>query len=98
MTDTRRCIGSARFEIEPHDAPVTDFPAQPSQKDDLGRMCKVHWNAYTAGLARDAKALKAAQAGVTPRAEAAPPADDTPATVARRVGRTAKVAPEATAG
>ena len=23
-------------------------------------MCKVHWNAYTAGLARDAKARKAA--------------------------------------
>ena len=60
MTDLRRCIGSTRFGIEPHDAPVGDFPSQPSQKDGLGRMCKTHWNAYTAGLARDAKARKAA--------------------------------------
>jgi hypothetical protein len=58
----RRCIGSERFGIEPHDAPVEDFPRQPSQKDGLGRMCKVHWNQYTAGLARDAKARKAAEA------------------------------------
>jgi len=57
---TRRCIGSSRFGIEPHDAPVEDFPAQPSQKDGLGRMCRVDWNEYTAGLARDAKARKAA--------------------------------------
>jgi hypothetical protein len=56
----RRCIGSTRFGIEAHDAPVDDFPKQPSQKDGLGRMCRTHWNAYTAGLARDAKARKAA--------------------------------------
>ncbi len=56
----RRCIGSARFEIEPHEAPMEDFPRQPSQKDGLGRMCRTHWNLYTAGLARDAKARKAA--------------------------------------
>src|SRR5437667_9432918 len=62
MTDVRRCIGSARFAIEPHDALVAEFPSQPSQKDGLGRMCKVHWNAYTAGLARDAKARMAAAA------------------------------------
>ena len=60
---TRRCIGSARFGIEPHDAPVEDFPVQASQKDGLGRMCRTHWNEYTAGLARDAKARKAAEAG-----------------------------------
>jgi hypothetical protein len=60
MADLRRCIGSARFGIEPHEAPVEDFPKQPSQKDGLGRMCKLHWNEYTAGLARDAKARKAA--------------------------------------
>ena len=59
----RRCIGSKRFGIEAHDAPVEDFPKQPSQKDGLGRMCREHWNAYTAGLARDAKARKAAAAG-----------------------------------
>jgi hypothetical protein len=58
----RRCIGSQRFGIEPHEAPVEDFPRQPSQKDGLGRMCKTHWNAYTAGLARDAKARKAGAA------------------------------------
>jgi hypothetical protein len=61
MAHLRRCIGSARFGIEPHDAPVEDFPSQPSQKDGLGRMCKAHWNQYTAGLAREAKARKAAE-------------------------------------
>jgi len=65
MADLRRCIGSARFGIEAHDAPVDDFPAQPSQKDGLGRMCKPHWNQYTAGLARDAKARKAAASNAT---------------------------------
>ncbi len=60
----RKCIGSARFGIEPHDAPVDAFPKQPSQKDGLGRMCKTHWNEYTAGLARDAKARKAAEPDV----------------------------------
>jgi hypothetical protein len=59
-TTMRRCIGSKRFGIEAHDAPVEDFPNQPSQKDGLGRMCRKHWNVYTAGLARDAKARKAA--------------------------------------
>ena len=64
MTETtlRRCIGSKRFGIEAHDAPVGDFPKQPSQRDGLGRMCREHWNQYTAGLARDAKARKAAEA------------------------------------
>ena len=74
---TRRCIGSARFGIEPHDEPVEDFPRQPSQKDGLGRMCKTHWNQYTAGLARDAKARKATAEGTdapaTPSAEATEP-------------------------
>ncbi len=58
---TRRCIGSTRIGIEPHDAPSVEFPKQPSQKDGLGRMCKPHWNQYTAGLARDAKARRAAE-------------------------------------
>jgi hypothetical protein len=61
-TTLRRCSGSARFGIEAHDAPVEEFPRQPSQKDGLGRMCKVHWNQYTRGLAREAKARKAAAA------------------------------------
>ncbi len=59
----RRCIGSARYGIEAHEAPVEEFLVQPSQRDGLGRMCKVHWNQYTAGLARDAKARKAAATG-----------------------------------
>ena len=36
MADMRKCIGSAKFGIEAHEAPVDDFPAQPSQKDGLG--------------------------------------------------------------
>jgi hypothetical protein len=77
----RKCIGSERFGIEAHEAPVTEFPAQPSQRDGLGRMCKTHWNQYTAGLARDAKARKAAAVGGTvggvnvPATEAAAPTE-----------------------
>jgi hypothetical protein len=62
MADMRRCIGSAKFGIEAHEAPVTEFPAQPSQKDGLGRMCKPHWNAYTTALRKAALARKAAEA------------------------------------
>lgn len=62
MADTRRCIGSAKFGIEAHEAPVTEFPAQPSQKDGLGRMCKPHWNAYTNALRKASIARKAAEA------------------------------------
>jgi hypothetical protein len=69
MADMRKCIGSERFGIEAHEAPVTDFPAQPSQKDGLGRMCKPHWNAYTSALRKAALARKAAEAAP---AEAAP--------------------------
>ena len=71
----RRCIGSARYGIEPHEAPVEDFPRQPSQKDGLGRMCKTHWNQYTAGLARDAKARRAA--GTVEAADAASASEPT---------------------
>jgi hypothetical protein len=58
----RRCIGSAKFGIEAHEAPAADFPVQPSQKDGLGRMCKVHWNAYTNALRKASIARKAAEA------------------------------------
>ena len=61
MADMRKCIGSAKFGIEAHEAPVGNFPAQPSQKDGLGRMCKAHWNQYTAALRKDALARKAAE-------------------------------------
>ena len=60
-TELRRCIGSAKFGIEAHDAPVTEFPAQPSQKDGLGRMGKPHWNQYTSALRKAALARKAAE-------------------------------------
>src|SRR5438445_13889641 len=59
----RRCTGGARFGIEAHEAAVDEFPSQPSQKDGLGRMCRRDWNIYTAGLARDAKAGRAAESG-----------------------------------
>ncbi|CAN5633548.1 hypothetical protein BH23CHL8_BH23CHL8_30100 [soil metagenome] len=49
-TEMRRCIGSARFGIEPHEAPVSTFPKQPSRKDGLGLMCAPHWKAYVKGL------------------------------------------------
>ncbi|HEY8871378.1 MAG TPA: hypothetical protein VIM30_18580 [Candidatus Limnocylindrales bacterium] len=59
MADLRKCIGSAKFGIEAHDAPATDFPVQPSQRDGLGRMCKAHWNQYTTALRKAALARKA---------------------------------------
>jgi len=88
MADLRKCIGSARFGIEPHEAPVEDFPKQPSQKDGLGRMCKTHWNQYTAGLARDAKARKATDA-----AEAEDPAPE-PEPIDAKAPRPARKAAE----
>ena len=61
MSDMRRCIGSTKFGIEAHDAPISEFPVQASQKDGLGRMCKPHWTAYTRAL-RKASVDKAAPA------------------------------------
>ena len=60
-TEMRRCHGSARFGIEPHEAPVGTFPKQPSRKDGLGVMCTEHWTAYVKGL-REAR-IAAAGAG-----------------------------------
>ena len=68
MADMRKCIGSAKFGIEVHAAPVDDFPAQPSQKDGLGRMCKPHWKQYTAALRKAALARKAAEGGTSSEA------------------------------
>lgn len=87
MTDLRRCIGSVRFGIAAHEAPPEDFPVQPSQRDGLGRMCKVHWKQYTAGLARDAKARKAADGAPA----AAAPANKT-AALGRRTAKAARAA------
>ena len=61
-TELRRCIGSAKFGIEAHEAPIGDFPKQPSQKDGLGRMCRPHWNQYTTALRKAALERKAAEA------------------------------------
>ncbi len=58
MANLRRCIGSAKFGIEAHEASADDFPVQPSQKDGLGRMCKPHWNQYTTALRKAALARK----------------------------------------
>jgi hypothetical protein len=65
MARLRRCVGSAKFGIESHDAPVEDFPKQPSQKDGLGRMCKKHWNAYTTALRKAALERRAAEGEAT---------------------------------
>ncbi len=70
-TELRRCIGSTRFGIEAHEAPENEFPAQPSAKDGLGRMCHIHWRAYTNALRKAAVARKAAETteAVEPPAE-----------------------------
>jgi hypothetical protein len=91
MADLRKCIGSAKFGIEAHEATVSDFPAQPSQKDGLGRMCKPHWSQYTkelrkAALARKADGAVAAEEALT---ESAPVAVATTKAVG---GKTAKKA------
>ena len=52
----RRCIGSKTYGIEPHEAPVEDFPTQPSQRDGLGRMCRTHWTEYTRALGQARRA------------------------------------------
>ena len=69
MAQLRKCIGSAKFGIEAHDAPVSEFPKQPSQKDGLGRMCRTHWNAYATALRKAALERKAAQAPEAPATE-----------------------------
>jgi hypothetical protein len=58
-TELRRCTGSARFGIQPHEAPISEFPKQPSRKDGLGTMCTEHWGAYVKGLREARKAAKA---------------------------------------
>lgn len=67
----RRCIGSERYGITAHVTETGEFPLQPSQPGGIGRMCKTHWNQYTAGLARDRKAANG-DAPKAPRAAKAP--------------------------
>jgi hypothetical protein len=92
ITELRRCIGSTRFGIEAHEATVSDFPAQPSQKDGLGRMCKPHWNQYTkelrkAALARKTDGAVAAEAAST---ESAPAAVAAPKAVGSKAAKKAR--------
>ena len=96
MADMRKCIGSATFGIEAHEAPVGDFPAQPSQKDGLGRMCKPHWNQYTKALRKAALARKAPDGGLA--TDIAPTESDPAAVASPKAagGRKAKKAREAT--
>jgi hypothetical protein len=84
MADMRKCIGSAKFGIEAHEAPASDFPIQPSQKDGLGRMCKPHWNQYTTALRKAALARKAAEGGAA--SEVAPTESEPAAVPAIKVG------------
>jgi hypothetical protein len=95
-TELRRCIGSTRFGIEAHEAEAGDFPAQPSQKEGLGRMCKPHWNQYTKALRKAALARKAAEGGVA--TEVAPTESDPAAVASPKAvgGRKAKKARAAT--
>ncbi len=86
----RRCIGSTTFGIDPHEAPVADFPVQASQKDGLGRMCRPHWTAYTRELRRASVARKA-------EVDAAPEPVPAPEAPSPRRGRRAKAAPESEA-
>ena len=94
-TALRRCIGSAKFGIEAHEAPPDEFPAQPSQKDGLGRMCKPHWNQYTAALRKAALARKAAEAGAATEVvptESEPVAVAAPKTVGGRGAKETRAA------
>ena len=71
-TELRRCTGSARFGIEPHEAPISEFPEQLSRKDGLGVMCTEHWRVYVKGL-REAR--KAAEGSDEATAASGPEAD-----------------------
>jgi hypothetical protein len=65
-TELRRCKGSARFGIEPHEAPISEIPKQPSRKDGLGVMCTEHWRAYVKESARGAEGGQAVRRGRDP--------------------------------
>jgi hypothetical protein len=73
LSEMRRCTGAARFGIEPHEAPLGDFPVQPKSRDGYGPMCKPHWTEYTRALrkARQAAASDAAAEERKPRARTA---------------------------
>jgi hypothetical protein len=77
---------------------VGDFPIQASQKDALGRMCRVHWNEYTTALRKAALARKVAAEEPTIAAtepELATPAGKPLARRRRKAKSVAAVAPGA---
>jgi hypothetical protein len=88
----RKCIGSVKFGIEAHEVLVGDFPAQPSQKDGLGRMCKPHWNQYTKELRKAALGRKAGDGGVAAEEAATESAPAAVATIKAVAGRKTKEA------
>ena len=90
MADLRKCIGSAKFGIEAHEAPPDEFPAQPSQKDGLGRMCKPHWNQYTKELRKAALSRKGGDGGVSAEEASPEPAPAAVATTKAVGGRKTK--------
>lgn len=76
-TTMRRCVGSQTFGIAAHEAPLTDFPVQPSRRDGLGTMCKPHWAEYTRALRQAQRARQGGSAesgGADGRTEAPAPA------------------------
>ena len=96
MADLRKCIGSAKFGLEAHEARPDEFPAQPSQKDGLGRMCKPHWNQYTSALRKVALARKASEDGTASEAPTEPGPVEAPEPIRTRAKRGSKaVAPAA---
>ena len=72
-TKTRRCIGSARFGIEPHDAPLKDFPtaAQPEGRP------RAHVRRALARVRQGPQRRAQGEAG-RGRAARGPQRDDTP--------------------
>ena len=46
-TDLRRCTGSVRFSIEPHEAPISEFPKQPSPARTASARCAPSTGART---------------------------------------------------
>jgi hypothetical protein len=86
-TEMRTCKGSARFGIEPHEAPVSTFPKQPSRPDGLGVMCAEHWKAYVKGL-REARGAGKPAATKPARLRASNPPATAKATTRRERRRT----------
>jgi hypothetical protein len=65
--------GQRSLRIEPHEAPVSGFPKQPSRKDGLGVMCTEHWRAYVKGLREAREGAKAADQETSVEAATAEP-------------------------